>query len=331
MIKKRRGKGMKKKEVIILIILTVLLAPVLSHADYFVVMRNGDVRSGPGTNHPIVGSVKGSEVFEIPTSFKYKQNVTWIPIEWREAPKTVKVRGWRQIVTHTEYMRGGEVVEGWYLVGPEDLRTVEPGQIVYFIMENDPDEMYHGEVLVKLTGEKMIEGLLYRNAKFRLTQRIPKEVEIEPEIGGFHWFYTGGCQGETSTGSLLERLPDRKTCLGRTYELGLFKVDEGFETFYTKWVDVSLGERVSEPDVARRLYQIRKSGFPLSVQEDILNRRIWKGMTKKMARLSWGEPSWTNTTSSMQGRGEKWTYNYGRTIYYLYFTDGKLDSYRRVR
>lgn len=321
---------MEKKSAITTLILMVLLLPVLSHADYFVVMRDGKIRSGPGTGHGIVGSVKASEVFEIPASFKSQGNVKWIPFEGGERPKTIKARGWHQIMTRTEYVESGDVVEGWYLVGLENLRTVEPGEIVLFITEDDPEKVFYGEMLLNLDKEMTLEGLLYKSAKFKLTRRVPKDVEIEPEVGGFFWFYTGDCQGQTNTGILLERFPKRKTCLRKTYELGLFEVNAGFENSYTKWVHVSLGERVAEPDVAHRLYPIRKSGFPIATQEDILKRRIWIGMTKEMARLSWGEPSWANTARSMQGPKEQWVYNYGRTSYYLYFKDGVLDSYRKV-
>jgi hypothetical protein len=326
----RRLEDVRKKEIIITMILLVLFVPMLSYADYFVVLRNGEVRSGPGTDYPIVDTVRGSEVFEIPSTFESRPDATWIPIEWREVPRATEVKGWFQLSTKTEYMESGEIVEGWYLSTLESIRTVAPGEILYFIMEDEPEKLRYGEMLAKVNKEKTLGGLLYRKARFKLKEKVPKQVEVEPELGRFYWFFTGGCQGDTKTGTLVERLMQRKTCVGQTYELGLFRVSSGFETLYTRWVHVGLGERVDEPDVAHRLYEIRKSGFPMTVQADILDRRIWTGMTKEMARLSWGEPSWVNTGRSNRRGKEQWVYDYGTNSYYLYFRDGVLESYRKM-
>lgn len=326
----RSLEDVRKKQIIVTMILAVLFVPMFSHADYFVVLRNGEVRSGPGTNYPIVDTVRGSEVFEIPSSFASEQDSTWVPIEWREVPKATEVKGWFQLSTETEYTESGEVVQGWYLSTLENIRNVGPGEILYFIMEDEPEKLRYGEMLAKISEEKTLGGLIYRKGRFKLKEKVPKQVEVEPELGRFYWFFTGGCQGDTKTGTLVERLMQRKTCLGQPYELGLFRVSAGFETLYTRWLHVGVGERVDEPDVAHRLYEIRKSGFPLSVQEDILDRRIWRGMTKEMARLSWGEPSWVNTGRSNRRGKEQWVYDYGTNSYYLYFQDGILDSYSKM-
>jgi hypothetical protein len=326
----RSLEDVRKKQIIVTIILAVLFVPTLSHADYFVVLRNGEVRSGPGTNYPIVDTVRGSEVFEIPSTFQRGQDSTWIPIEWREVPKATEVKGWFQLSTEVEYTESGEVVMGWYLSTLENIRNVGPGEILYFIMEDEPEKLRYGEMLAKINEEKTLGGLIYRKGRFKLKEKVPKQVEVEPELGRFYWFFTGGCQGDTKTGTLVERLMQRKTCLGQQYELGLFRVSAGFETLYTRWLPVGVGERVDKPDVAHRLYEIRKSGFPMNVQEDVLDRRIWRGMTKEMARLSWGEPSWVNTGRSNRRGREQWVYDYGTNSYYLYFQDGILDSYSKM-
>ncbi len=326
----RRLEDVRKKEIIVTVILVVLFLPIPSHADYFVVLRNGEVRSGPGNNYPIVDTVQGSEVFEIPSTFQSKLDATWIPIEWREVPRAAEVKGWFQLSTKTEYRESGEVVEGWYLSTLENIRRVAPGEILYFILEDEPEKLRYGEMLAKVKQEKTLGGLIYRKGRFKLKEKIPKQVEVEPELGRFYWFFTGGCQGDTKTGTLVERLSERKTCVGQPYELGLFRVSSGFETLYTRWIHVGLGERVDEPDVAHRLYEIRKSGFPTSVQADILDRRIWTGMTREMARLSWGEPSWVNKGRSTRQGKEQWVYDYGTNTYYLYFKEGILESYRKM-
>jgi hypothetical protein len=326
----RRLEDVGKKEIIITMILALLFVPMVSHADYFVVLRNGEVRSGPGSGYPIVDTVKGSEVFEIPSNFESRQGATWIPIEWREVPKAAEVKGWFQLSTKTEYAESGEIVEGWYLSTLENIRNVAPGEILYFIMQDEPEKLRYGEMLAKINKEKTLGGLIYRKGRFKLKEKVPTRVEVAPEIGRFYWFFTGGCQGDTTTGTLVERLMQRKSCVGQTYELGLFRVSAGFETLYTRWVHVGLGERVDEPDVAHRLYEIRKSGFPMGVQADILDRRIWTGMTKEMARLSWGDPSWVNTGRSKRQGKEQWVYDYGAASYYLYFQNGILASYRKM-
>jgi hypothetical protein len=234
----RRLEDVRKKEIIVTVILVVLFLPILSHADYFVVLRNGEVRSGPGNNYPIVDTVQGSEVFEIPSTFQSKLDATWIPREWREVPRAAEVKGWFQLSTKTEYRESGEVVEGWYLSTLENIRRVAPGEILYFIMEDEPEKLRYGEMLAKVKQEKTLGGLLYRKGRFKLKEKIPKQVEVEPELGRFYWFFTGGCQGDTKTGTLVERLSERKTCVGQPYELGLFRVSSGFETLYTRWMSL---------------------------------------------------------------------------------------------
>jgi hypothetical protein len=53
-------------------------------------------------------------------------------------------------------------------------------------------------------------------------------------------------------------------------------------------------------------------------------------MTKEMARLSWGEPSWVNKGRAKRQGKEQWVYNYGTNTYYLYFEEGVLESYRKM-
>lgn len=55
----------------------------------------------------------------------------------------------------------------------------------------------------------------------------------------------------------------------------------------------------------------------------ILKGRVRIGMTKAMARLSWGEPSDINTTTTAYSTHEQWVYSVGN---YLYFENGKLTA-----
>ena len=55
----------------------------------------------------------------------------------------------------------------------------------------------------------------------------------------------------------------------------------------------------------------------------IINPKVWIGMTKEMAKLSWGEPSDINKTITAEAVREQWVYGSGS---YLYFTNNKLTT-----
>lgn len=55
----------------------------------------------------------------------------------------------------------------------------------------------------------------------------------------------------------------------------------------------------------------------------ILSRKVRVGMTKEMAKASWGKPSDINRTINQYGTHEQWVYEGGS---YLYFDDDKLTT-----
>jgi hypothetical protein len=61
------------------------------------------------------------------------------------------------------------------------------------------------------------------------------------------------------------------------------------------------------------------------IAQNILDHKIWIGMTAQMARDSWGNPGDVNRTVTARGTHEQWVYGGG---VYLYFTDGVLTSYQ---
>lgn len=62
--------------------------------------------------------------------------------------------------------------------------------------------------------------------------------------------------------------------------------------------------------------------------EKVMNRRIWIGMTRSMAKDVLGSPDDINTTRGSWGIHQQWVYNSGR-YKYLYFENGKLTTIQR--
>lgn len=66
------------------------------------------------------------------------------------------------------------------------------------------------------------------------------------------------------------------------------------------------------------------TGTPIKIKQAIEQRKIMIGMTRKQASLSWGEPVKVNKSVGSWGVKEQWVYG----NQYLYFTNGKLDSFQ---
>lgn len=73
-----------------------------------------------------------------------------------------------------------------------------------------------------------------------------------------------------------------------------------------------------------RLISLEKK-FGSIIAYDIINGRIWIGMTDEMATESIGKPRKVNRTVTQYGDTEQWVYSSG---VYLYFTDGVLTSWQ---
>lgn len=74
----------------------------------------------------------------------------------------------------------------------------------------------------------------------------------------------------------------------------------------------------------RRSFLVNKYGEKRGM--DLYEGTIWVGMSKAMAIDSWGEPTRMNTSGGAGGEREQWVYGEGR---YLYFQDGKLESWQQ--
>ncbi len=81
-------------------------------------------------------------------------------------------------------------------------------------------------------------------------------------------------------------------------------------------------KRRAERETARRAALIQKYGPVIGKQ--IIEKKIWIGMTAEMARESWGKPETINRTVTPLSDQEQWVY--GST--YLYFHNGILTSYQ---
>jgi hypothetical protein len=59
---------------------------------------------------------------------------------------------------------------------------------------------------------------------------------------------------------------------------------------------------------ARRLAAIRAGGYPSQDVKRIANRKVWVGMSKEQALLSWGAPPRRHERITASGKTEVWSY-----------------------
>jgi regulator of replication initiation timing len=88
---------------------------------------------------------------------------------------------------------------------------------------------------------------------------------------------------------------------------------------------VEEAKKQAEAEAARKSSLIKKYGELIGKQ--IIEKKIWIGMTYEMARESWGKPQEINRTVTALINHEQWVY--GST--YLYFENGILTSYQTRR
>jgi hypothetical protein len=65
-------------------------------------------------------------------------------------------------------------------------------------------------------------------------------------------------------------------------------------------------------------------GTSIKIKQAVEQRKIMIGMTREQASLSWGEPDKVNKSVGSWGVKEQWVYG----NQYLYFTNGRLDSFQ---
>lgn len=69
------------------------------------------------------------------------------------------------------------------------------------------------------------------------------------------------------------------------------------------------------------------SKYGSKVVSDLIDEKIWIGMTSDMAIASWGDPERVNKTVSSNGAKEQWVYAHD----YLYFRAGILETFQTSR
>jgi len=91
----------------------------------------------------------------------------------------------------------------------------------------------------------------------------------------------------------------------------------------------SLQKQAIEQQNQKRISDIKsKFGkYGSQIVQDIINKKIWIGMSSEMAVASWGEPERINKTVNADGVKEQWVY--GRD--YLYFKSGLLETFQVSR
>jgi hypothetical protein len=72
-----------------------------------------------------------------------------------------------------------------------------------------------------------------------------------------------------------------------------------------------------------RSADIRSKGWSRVVQDAVLQRKVFLGMTPAQVRAAWGAPERINRTLTRSGEHEQWVYGLGQ---YLYFENGQLSS-----
>lgn len=101
------------------------------------------------------------------------------------------------------------------------------------------------------------------------------------------------------------------------------KVFVASETEYNAKKKASM--QATKNQIANRKSELVKKYGETNAQR-IIDKKIWIGMTDKMARESWGEPKDINRTVGTFGVHEQWVY-YGDGNY-LYFEDGILTTWQ---
>ena len=297
--------------------------PVDAKADCLVAEKSGNIRSGPGTHYDIVGKVEKWQIIDIPGSFKVNAKAAWFPIEEKIEHKSTIKKGWYHI--ETQLVRKYIIVEGWYREKPwKPGIPTEIGDRFFFLMD-DTEVEEDGCLVEKLPGERIFGVTPYKHAKFRILGDVEETRQVK--IGDKLHFLVRGHEArpEYWTGCLVEKLPEKRMIDGLPHQHARFRVVEDILT-YPKWIHRSLVSVINRYDV-HRYVSIGKSGFSNTIQNKLIERKVWIGMTKKMALLSWGEPDDINKTITARGVREQWLYRYSDyKAQYLYFNNGILTA-----
>ena len=115
------------------------------------------------------------------------------------------------------------------------------------------------------------------------------------------------------------------------YEKPYFKAAYKEKVGYISYSSLVENEKLSViiqkdlPKMSPYLARLTKK-YGASIAKKISNGGYWRGMSKVMALESLGEPNDKNRTTGDWGVHEQWIYNNKKL--YLYFENGKLESYQ---
>jgi hypothetical protein len=149
-----KGKEMKKMFGIIVFFVFILLSASAMAGLWLVAEKNGNVRSGPGIEYPVVDNIKCGDVIEVKGIEYYNKNgiATWFPIEVK-ADETK------------------ETTIGWFF--PTDLNTNRKkavGEQIWFFEEGTEDGK-QGYLVEILPERKRMPGMgTYKKGKFSTTR-----------------------------------------------------------------------------------------------------------------------------------------------------------------
>lgn len=171
---------MKCHKLILFPLLALLaLAPSgLAQAQCFVALKNGNIRSGPGTNYKIIGKIQKWEVIELPKHVKQSNKKSnWIGIY---------------------HQKGGDIKKGWDIKNhatglgargefAPDLKTVE-GELL-----PDPETIEYEEgFFVRFTGKKRVykKIIAYGLSRDAVTDDVTiMEVYYKPEKSSYKYIH----------------------------------------------------------------------------------------------------------------------------------------------
>jgi len=78
----------------------------------------------------------------------------------------------------------------------------------------------------------------------------------------------------------------------------------------------------------RRQATVLAKKWPPNIEQAVIERKVFVGMTTEQAQLAWGPPARINETIHATGKFEQWVYGSDR---YLYFESGKLTAIQSSR
>jgi hypothetical protein len=103
--------------------------------------------------------------------------------------------------------------------------------------------------------------------------------------------------------------------------------------------------KIEEKKAERQKYLSQNPDLKPEIAQAVRDGSLIRGMTQKQVLLSWQEPDDINSSVGAWGRRDQWVYNFGDTSYslrkamispdwfsgryYLYFSNGVLDSWQR--